>query len=76
MLAALTEILPDDTNLSDLVLRSRVATLSGRSAAAARLITALASDPTIHNPIFTAPVTRSDIAANVESFSIRLEFVP
>jgi general secretion pathway protein L len=75
MLAALTELLPDDTNLTDLALRSRVATLNGRSAAAIRLIAALASAPAIHNPTFTAPVTRSDIAANVEGFSIRLEFV-
>jgi general secretion pathway protein L len=77
MLAALTEILPDDTHLMDIALRNRVATVSGRSDGAARLIAALASDPTIQNPAFTAPITRSDIATNnVEGFSIRMEFLP
>jgi general secretion pathway protein L len=77
MLAALTGILPDDTHLTDIAFRSRVATLSGRSDGAARLIAALASDPAIQNPVFTAPITRSDIATNnVEGFSIRVEFLP
>jgi general secretion pathway protein L len=76
ILATLTRVLPDDTYVKDLTLHGRVATFGGQSFAAAHLISALASDPTIHNPGFTAPITRSEISGNVESFSVRLEFGP
>ena len=45
MLATLTDVLPDDTFLTELALRAGVLTISGQSAAAARLISALAADP-------------------------------
>jgi general secretion pathway protein L len=43
VLAAVTDILPDDTYLSDLSLRQGKLNLSGRSPSAARLIPALAA---------------------------------
>ena len=74
-LAVLTNLLPDDTVLTDLALRQRVATVSGQSAAAARLIPALAADPAIRNPAFTAPITRND-TTRTEGFSLRAEMAP
>src|SRR6202023_4250511 len=58
VLAATTRILPDDTYLTEMELRQRKLTLSGRSAGAARLIGALAADGEFKNPGFSAPVTR------------------
>ncbi len=72
ILTALTDILPDDTVLTDLTLRQRVITITGQSATAARLIAALAADPAIRNPTFTAPVTRNE-TAHADVFSIRAE---
>ncbi|HYZ64615.1 MAG TPA: PilN domain-containing protein, partial [Acetobacteraceae bacterium] len=64
--------LPDDTYLYELSLRDRVLTVSGQSAAAARLIPLLAADPAVRNPAFAAPVTRNE-TTGAESFSIRAE---
>lgn len=75
VLAALTRALPDDTFLTDFALRSRTASLSGQSAAAARLIAILSADRAVRNPAFAAPVTRNE-AGRSESFSIRAEFAP
>ncbi len=75
ILADLTDVLPDDTHLYELSLRDRVVTMGGESAAAARLIPALAADPAIGNPGFTAPVTRNPISG-AEAFSIRAEMRP
>lgn len=72
-LAALTDILPDDTWLSALSLRQRVLIFTGQSARAARLITALSADPMFHNPVFVTPVTRAD-SEGTDLFSIRTEF--
>lgn len=71
-LAALTDILPDDTVLTDFTMRQRVLTMAGQSAAAARLIPALAADPALRNPTFTAPVTRNE-TQKTDIFSIRAE---
>ncbi len=73
-LALLTDLLPDDTYLNDLAIRSRVVTMSGQSAAAARLIATLAADPGIRSPSFAAPVTRNQDGR--EGFSIKAEVVP
>jgi general secretion pathway protein L len=67
--AAITRLLPDDTYLTELELRQRKLTIGGRSANAARLISALAVDHRFRNPSFAAPVTRLD-AAHAEVFSI------
>jgi general secretion pathway protein L len=71
-LATVTRILPDDTYLTDFALRERHMTLSGRSASAPRLITALSADPAIVGPAFAAPVTRIE-GATSDAFSIKAE---
>jgi general secretion pathway protein L len=71
-IALLTDVLPDDTFLTMLSARQRKLTISGRSAAAARLIGAMAAHPLIHNPAFTAPVIRDETNGG-EMFSIRAE---
>jgi general secretion pathway protein L len=71
-LAALTRLLPDDTYLTEAELRQGKVALSGRSAGAARLISALAADSRFRNPTFAAPVTRLD-ALKAEVFSIVTE---
>ena len=75
VLADLTDILPDDTSLIELSLRDRALSIAGQSAAAARLIPALAADPAIRNPAFAAPVTRNELSG-IEDFSIRAEIAP
>jgi general secretion pathway protein L len=74
-LAALTDILPDDTYLTELRLHQRKLTINGQSLAAARLIAGLAADPLIRNPAFVAPVTRAE-AKKGDLFSIRAEIGP
>jgi len=75
VLAAATRTLPDDTYLTEMELRQRKLTLSGRSAGAARLIGALAADPEFRNPGFSAPVTRLE-ALKAELFTINAEVRP
>ncbi len=75
VLAAATRILPDDTYLTEMELRQRKLTLSGRSAGAARLIGALAADGEFRNPGFSAPVTRLE-ALKTELFTINAEVGP
>ncbi len=72
MIATITQILPDDTYLFGLTLRDRMLTIIGQSAAAAKLIPALAADPAIRDPVFAAPVTRNEINGT-EAFTIRAE---
>jgi general secretion pathway protein L len=74
-LAAVTEILPDDTFLTELGLRQRRLTMAGQSAAAARLIGLLSDDPLIRNPAFTAPVTRTE-TGHADLFVLRAELGP
>lgn len=75
VLAATTRILPDDTFLTEMELNQRKLTLSGRSAAAARLIGAFAADGEFRNPAFAAPVTRIE-ALKLEIFTIIAEVEP
>ena len=75
VLASTTRVLPDDTYLTEMELRQRKLTLSGRSAGAARLIGALAADPEFRNPGFSAPVTRLE-ALRAELFTINAEVKP
>ena len=74
-LAALTEILPDDTYLTNFALRQRHLTIDGQSAAAPRLIGLLSADPTILNPAFAAPVMRTE-NGRADLFSIHAELSP
>ena len=71
-IAAITDILPDDTWLTELTLRQRKLGMAGRSAGAARLIGLLSADPTIGDATFAAPVTRAN-QGGVDAFSIRAE---
>jgi general secretion pathway protein L len=75
VLAAATRVLPDDTYLTEMELRQRKLTLSGRSAGAARLISALVDDGEFRNPGFSAPVTRLE-ALRAELFTINAEVGP
>jgi general secretion pathway protein L len=72
-IAALTDILPDDTWLTELTLRQRKLTMAGRSGGAARLIGLLSADPTIRDAAFVAPVTRAESGGGGDVFSIRAE---
>jgi general secretion pathway protein L len=74
-LAAITDILPDTTFLSEFSLAERQIAMSGQSSEAARLISALSSDPAIRNPSFAAPVTRGP-ANGADLFSIHAELAP
>ncbi len=71
-LATITDILPDDTYLSDFAMHQRKLTLNGQSAAATRLIGLLSSDPSLRDPSFVAPVTRNE-SGGADLFSIRTE---
>lgn len=72
-LAVLTDILPDDTFLTELSFSQRKVSLRGQSAAAPRLIALLAADPAVRNPAFTAPVTRGD--GGRDQFALQAEVV-
>lgn len=74
-LATLTRILPDDTYLTEMTQQKRKVTLSGRSAAAARLIGALSGGEGLRNVAFAAPVTRLE-AIRAELFTITAEVAP
>ena len=69
-LAAVTDILPDDSYLTEFTMRERKMTLSGMSNSAPKLISALSADARVKNPAFTAPVTRD---AKHDVFTIRAD---
>ncbi|HEY0203780.1 MAG TPA: PilN domain-containing protein [Acetobacteraceae bacterium] len=73
-LAALTDILPDDTFLTEMAMNQRHVALRGQSASAPRLIALLAADPSIRNPAFTAPVTRGE--GGRDQFALQAEVAP
>ncbi|MBV8590564.1 MAG: PilN domain-containing protein, partial [Acetobacteraceae bacterium] len=78
ILAKVTDLMPDDTVLSELSLRQGRLAISGQSQSAARLIPALAADPLIRNPAFVAPVTRAPTSpggngVSTDLFSIHAE---
>jgi len=75
VLAALTRLLPADTYLTDLAQQQRKVTLTGRSAAASRLIAMLAGGERLRNATFAAPVTRIE-GNQLEVFTITVEIVP
>jgi general secretion pathway protein L len=75
ILAAVTDVLPDDTSLISLSLRDRTLIMTGQSAAAAKLIPALAAHPAFRDPVFAAPVTRNEVTG-AEAFTIRTELRP
>jgi general secretion pathway protein L len=72
MLGLLTDVLPDDTWLTSVGLHQRKLVLEGHSAAATRLIAAMASESRLRNPAFAAPVVRGENGGEV--FTIQAEF--
>jgi general secretion pathway protein L len=73
-LASLTDLLPDDTFLTDLSLTGRKLTINGQSASAAKLIGLLSTEPSLGNPSFVAPVTRLE-TSHTDLFSIRADVI-
>jgi general secretion pathway protein L len=71
-IAAITEILPNDSYLNEFTMRERKMTLSGLSASAPNLIKGLSADPRIKNPAFAASTTKSE-TNHLDVFSIRAE---
>jgi general secretion pathway protein L len=72
VLATTTEILPDDTHLTELSLHRRKLSLSGQSGDAAKLIGALAANPLFKDPSFASAVTRPQ-GSKLDAFSINTE---
>jgi general secretion pathway protein L len=71
VLATLTSALPDGTWLSDLTFKSGDLSFDGQSTGAAQLIGLLSTVPGLHDPSFTAPVTRTaDGKADVFSMHV------
>ncbi|HVY16314.1 MAG TPA: PilN domain-containing protein [Rhodopila sp.] len=68
-LAALTRAVPDDSYLTSLRMHDRQATLCGESTSSAHLMTVLSAAPSIHNPAFAAPLTRTE-GTNLENYCI------
>ncbi|GEL65534.1 PilN domain-containing protein [Kozakia baliensis] len=70
VLAAATRILPDDSYLTDFIMRQGQIIISGRSPTATALIHAFSRETVFKNPVFVAPVTRVD-GENTSLFSLR-----
>lgn len=75
VLATVTDVMPDDTWLTELSLHQGKLNVAGQSPAAARLIPALAAEPTLRNPAFAAPVTRAP-DGHADLFVIRADLAP
>ena len=75
VLAKTTQILPDDTHLTDFNLHRRKLGISGQSGGAAKLIGLLAADPFFQDPAFAAAVTRVQ-GTKLDAFSINAEVRP
>ncbi len=74
-LAAITEVLPDDSYLTEFTMRERKMTMAGLAGSAPRLISGLSADARVRNPAFTAPVTKSE-TNHLDVFAIRAELAP
>ena len=72
VLAAATQLLPDDTHLTEFSMEQRRVTLNGQSPGAAKLIGTFAANPTFKDPAFAAPSTHLD-SQHVDTFSIAAE---
>lgn len=72
VLGILTDLLPDDTWLTGIALHREHVTIDGHSAAATRLIAAMAGEPELKNPAFAAPVVRADDGS--DAFTIQAGF--
>jgi general secretion pathway protein L len=84
-LATVSDILPDDSYLTEFTMFNRRMTLSGVSSSASRLIELLAADSRVGNPGFIAAITREpspglrarngDTDMDNDVFSIQSELV-
>jgi len=74
-LAALTNLLPDDTYLTELQQQQHRVTFGGRSATASKLIGAVAAGSQFRDPAFVSPVTRIE-SMHLEIFTISAEVGP
>jgi len=72
VLAKTTDILPDNTHLTDLSLHGHKLTFSGQSEEAEKLIGLLSADPLFKDPAFGAPVTKVQ-GSKLDTFSINSE---
>ncbi|MFT8776785.1 MAG: PilN domain-containing protein [Gluconacetobacter liquefaciens] len=72
VLAATTQMLPDNSFLTDLSLRQGQLIISGQSPEATGLIQVLSRSPVFHNPAFVAPVIRVT-GRDASVFSIRVD---
>jgi general secretion pathway protein L len=71
-LAVLTNVLPDDTALTQFAIRQRHVTMEGQTlGAATKLIGLLAAEPSLRNTAFSAPVVRGD--AGNEIFALQTD---
>lgn len=70
-----TEALPDDAFLMERILAHNRLNISGQSASAERFISALAANPRLRNPVFSASVARNE-AGHINLFSFRAETAP
>lgn len=75
VLATITDIVPDDAFLNRFSWAERKLVLDGEAAGAARLMTALAADPSLRDTAFATPVTPA-ASRRGERFSIRAEAAP
>ena len=75
VLAQATEVLPDDTHLTDLALHKHKLNISGQSEEAAKLIGLMTANPLFKNPAFTSAVTRVQ-GSKADAFSIETEVRP
>jgi general secretion pathway protein L len=75
VLAETTQVLPDDTHLTDLSLHKHKLSVSGQSEEAAKLIGLLTADPLFKNPAFTSAVTHVQ-GSKADAFSIDTEVHP
>ena len=75
VIAAATQILPDDAYLTELTLRQRKITLTGHSVRAARLIGAIAASGSFRSPELGAPITQIE-TGGAEIFTINAEAGP
>jgi general secretion pathway protein L len=75
VLAETTQVLPDDTHLTDLSLHKHKLSVSGQSEEAAKLIGLLTADPLFKNPAFTSAVTHVQ-GSKGDAFSIDTEVHP
>ncbi|MBO1325128.1 PilN domain-containing protein [Acetobacter sp. TBRC 12305] len=72
VLAATTQVLPDNSFLTDLVLRQGQLIMIGQSPEPTALIQALSTNTLFHDPAFAAPVTRAQ-GQGASAFSIRVD---